>query len=539
MNLGSIGNKKVYWISLFALTIRLYIAWRPLQYIDNLLIPDDTYLALKIAKNFAIGAGLTFDGIHLTNGFQPLYVFLVSPLYLLFRQDLITPVHICLSICAVFNVLTGLLIYRILSRLTDTRKGLIALILWSFSPRVIANGINGLESSLSLFFVALTVWFYIASVRSAGGATRRSPYLLGVFLGLSIFARIDAVFLLLAMSVDFILVSWKRSKSTNLVSLAINLGKMYLTAFLVLLPWWLFQSLYFKNLLPVSGEAVRYQALSYVNHSPSLGFFKDRLVLSLMQWLNSPFQFMSFSRLPALWEILSVVVVVAGVFVILVRKQKLAHSLSPLNFLWIMSLGLLFLYSFYVPAHWFFKRYYYPVIFILVMYWGVLFDMIFSIMSQKLKMPKIVSTALFVLFGGIMFYSGLQSFLFARPDSAVGCDSDGCSGYYQVALWIQDQVADGDIIGSYQSGALGYFLADNRVINLDGVVNGEALAALKNNSAFEYIRSEDINFVADWNINIKHLLVDHNTYELTDQEMTLVGTGPPQQTMEYYLFRVR
>ncbi len=41
--------------------LRLYLAWRPLAYLDNLFIPDDAYISLKIAKNIASGLGITFD----------------------------------------------------------------------------------------------------------------------------------------------------------------------------------------------------------------------------------------------------------------------------------------------------------------------------------------------------------------------------------------------------------------------------------------------------------------------------------------------
>lgn len=39
--------------------------------IDNFTI-DDTYLYLQVARNAGMGEGFTFDGIHRTNGFQPL-----------------------------------------------------------------------------------------------------------------------------------------------------------------------------------------------------------------------------------------------------------------------------------------------------------------------------------------------------------------------------------------------------------------------------------------------------------------------------------
>ena len=48
---------------------------------------DDSFYAFQIARNIAGGQGATFDGVHPTNGFQPLYVAILVPIYLLFGSD--------------------------------------------------------------------------------------------------------------------------------------------------------------------------------------------------------------------------------------------------------------------------------------------------------------------------------------------------------------------------------------------------------------------------------------------------------------------
>ncbi|MEK7250053.1 MAG: hypothetical protein AAB209_06475, partial [Bacteroidota bacterium] len=58
--------------------IRCIVAARPLEYLDGLTIPDDAYLSLTIARNIAKGLGPLY-GFEYTNGFQPLYVFLMVP----------------------------------------------------------------------------------------------------------------------------------------------------------------------------------------------------------------------------------------------------------------------------------------------------------------------------------------------------------------------------------------------------------------------------------------------------------------------------
>jgi hypothetical protein len=62
------------------LAIRLAVVVRPLEFLDDLAIPDDAYLSLTLARNIARGHGPLY-GLAPTNGFQPLYVFLMAPVF--------------------------------------------------------------------------------------------------------------------------------------------------------------------------------------------------------------------------------------------------------------------------------------------------------------------------------------------------------------------------------------------------------------------------------------------------------------------------
>ena len=52
----------------------------PFRFILN-FAQDDSFFYLKTAQNFVNGSGLTFDGINSTNGFHPLYFFIISLLF--------------------------------------------------------------------------------------------------------------------------------------------------------------------------------------------------------------------------------------------------------------------------------------------------------------------------------------------------------------------------------------------------------------------------------------------------------------------------
>ncbi len=118
----------------------------------NGFLYDDSFYAFKIAQNLAGGLGASFDGIHPTNGFQPLYVFMLVPFYWLYPSDLISPIYAALALSALFTALTTALLFKIVSRYTSAKIALLAAGIWAFSPVVTKQAANGLETSLALFF---------------------------------------------------------------------------------------------------------------------------------------------------------------------------------------------------------------------------------------------------------------------------------------------------------------------------------------------------------------------------------------------------
>ncbi len=75
------GDRVGWGIALFAFAI---IARPALLLPDESLLTsftDDTYDYLVVARHVAAGNGFTFDRLHATNGYQPLWLFLPVPLY--------------------------------------------------------------------------------------------------------------------------------------------------------------------------------------------------------------------------------------------------------------------------------------------------------------------------------------------------------------------------------------------------------------------------------------------------------------------------
>ena len=57
--------------------VRGWLLGRPIAALDGRSLPDDAYIAMEIARNIGWGQGPRFVD-YLTNGFQPLFVWLAA-----------------------------------------------------------------------------------------------------------------------------------------------------------------------------------------------------------------------------------------------------------------------------------------------------------------------------------------------------------------------------------------------------------------------------------------------------------------------------
>src|SRR4030095_357231 len=84
---------------------------------------DDGYYVLAIARRIGLGQGVTYDGTTLTNGFQPLWVFLCAPLFWLSDGERLSGVRYVLVfhwlLYALGALLTAALAERVFAKSTD------------------------------------------------------------------------------------------------------------------------------------------------------------------------------------------------------------------------------------------------------------------------------------------------------------------------------------------------------------------------------------------------------------------------------------
>lgn len=151
---------------------------------------DDGYYYLEIARNFAREGRFTFDTIHHTNGFHPLW-----QLLLIVLASISTDQIILLRLAMLFSTLlfltTAVILYRLVFRYAGRPAALAAVVLWTMTPGLIRWQNQGMENTV---FVPLLLGA-VASIDCYGHqpTNRRLALQLGTILGLLMWSRSDSV----------------------------------------------------------------------------------------------------------------------------------------------------------------------------------------------------------------------------------------------------------------------------------------------------------------------------------------------------------
>jgi hypothetical protein len=507
--------------ALFAiLAFHLAVAWQDLGTLArNGFLYDDGFYAFKIAENIAHGEGATFDGIHPTTGFQPLYVLLLVPAFALSGGDLAAPVYAALTMLAIFTCLTAYVLYRICRRYVGWRASLAAALIWSFSPIVTKQTANGLETALASFMIAVSVFYYLDRIRPLEhpGAARFMK--LGILLGLMVLSRIDGVILILAMLLDYlVLLRARRVPAKRLASLSL----VPLGVFALYGPWLLFNIVVCGSPLQDSGSATRFLSLAYAGYfgygagdmgamGPDSSFIWAHMAhavstLKVVPPLHVVFRLLdkagtmlgSFGGFHAAGNVIGFLALGGfGIAAFTWGRDKEKRGRGELHFLIFFAVALLASYATYIFGMFFFLRYFYPIYMIACIYFALILHDAHAWYLRRSIAPKravaLAAAAYFALFG---FFAYSKAFRSAPVYP-----------FYDIARWVRENTGKDEKIGVFQCGMIGY-LSDRRVINLDGKVNRDALKAMKNGTVSEYLRAEGIDVVIDHGDIIKIFLSD-------------------------------
>ncbi len=151
--------------------------------------PDDAFYYLEIARRIDHGQGFSFDGIHATNGFHPLWQWILAGVGLgvggqtaFVRADLL--------VCLVLTFAALALIIRVVWSWLGPGPALMGAVLVVHGRDAMTSFVDGMEGALSLLCLALVVtalvWYFEAP------STRRAA-LVGALSAVLVLARLDMV----------------------------------------------------------------------------------------------------------------------------------------------------------------------------------------------------------------------------------------------------------------------------------------------------------------------------------------------------------
>jgi hypothetical protein len=216
-------------------------------------IPDDTGYFYKIALNVALGKGLTFDGINETNGFQPLWLYMLLPLAWAMRE---APVDLYLRATLIYQLslvaIAGVVFFFAMSLYSRRSVALAATTLFYIFG--IGYFANGMETGILVLCVSVLLYFSLKYLPFSGSSTSKHAFVFGLLLGLTVLARLDMVFLLVVI---YAFVLWQILFKTKRADRIQHIKQLLANAIAftsTTMPYFIYNKMKFGAIMPISGQ---------------------------------------------------------------------------------------------------------------------------------------------------------------------------------------------------------------------------------------------------------------------------------------------
>lgn len=454
------------------------------------LLYDDAYYYLGVARSLAAGAGSTFDGLHATNGYHPLWCWLLVPVAALL-SDPGTVARAAGLLWFALAAAVPVALWWALRPRTGPAGAVLGAALVGLQPWL-PPGLarpNGLETPL--YALAICV-FLGAFERTVPRASPRGFFLLGTFLGAVILARLDGG--LLAVAAAALLLARRRIRPVVFLALG---------AVLVAGPSLVWNAARFGSPLPVSGQVVSMEAAKErerLGGTLSVRNLRHRAVVGLRDVPNAMVGGVIEGTALAgplrrlRWPTALATLSVAGVCAALALRRRrrrgdpaddaltllllfaLAHGAAYAGWLWTAGEARYRLYYF-LPQ------------------WLALGACLGAAVGPPLwrRVPhRPVRAALAV---ALLLGSSTRLVVAARGRfEQAGDDPRPVAGRY-VYGWVARTLPKEAVLGARDAGRLGWF-APQRVVNLDGLINdAEMVRVLRDGREADYLLRSPIRYV--------------------------------------------
>lgn len=467
---------------IFGLFYRLWPLLAGMPLLSTFFIIEDGYITLTVARNIATGLGMTVsDGTIPTNGVQPLSTLLFALPYIALAADKVASLYLIHLMLAGFGLAAFLAVHAVARRILPEDTGGIwpwcVALLWFLGPLLLRHSMNGLETGLYTACVLCLLLLFHRLMVTGDAATTGQRLLLGAFCGLTVLARIDAVFLVTAL---FLVWAWdelfiRRNGFATMLARLVPPGVLSL---LVAGPWFVSNFLRFGSIMPISGTSQSHLA----GFGSNAGWVPVKLFETMMPMLPVPRVFEQ--SLPV--QVLAMLAVVTCCIVLLVhtfrKSSPAARRIVTVYMLFAVSLATY--YGLFFGAPHFLGRYFAPLAPLLIL---AALVTVLQISQFSPQIGRFVPPV----------YLGVSAFLCALLLGRALLPGVTKLGHEQVLAWTASNVPDAAWVAAAQTGALGYW--HDRTINLDGKTNINALQAhWRDGHILNYVVEGPADYVIDW-----------------------------------------
>ncbi len=504
-------------LSLVFLTLLAYGV--PLLSDQNILFSwfttDDAFYYFKVAENITRGLGSTFDGIAATNGYHPLWMVILIPVFVFTRVNRILPLRLTVLIQLCLAVGTSLVAYQTLKTRTSRVTAFLFSVFWVLYPPILSTTSNGTEAILNAFMLTL---FWAKIVRVSPGAPVKEmtarPYLeLGWIGVLVLFSRLDNIFLLgmvgVALGVRY-LFSGSEHSFGDLLRKLLKIELAYFAPIFASLGVFLiWNRIIFQTWMPISGQVKRYWGTleNTIYGAPVNGvgdfigeFFSPNSNMGPWSLVTKPlFTFMDSFQVDYYFGTqqisMGLLVLIAGAFVLgyLVRSHRdylyrtgKEWYLDAFLFGAILQIAYYKLGGYYAPRDWHWVLEY----FLIMLFLAIILEIICKTMQEAAPKISPLPLAFVTLLGvGLIsrpYFLKLQS----------GAPGQKPHFYLEKTTWVEERTEPGAVIGMTGSGSTAYFIEDRTVMNIDGLINGKAyLDHLKAENGVDYLAENNVGYL--------------------------------------------
>lgn len=479
------------------LALRLSFAWLDLDTLTVKILPDDAFYYFVTADRISNGQNITFDSITPSNGYHPLWLFFLVPIYLVPGRSL--PLHLALTASSLCDVIAAVLVALAAGRLTGSKvAALFTLTFYLVLPRNVLASVSGVESSLTAMLLGALLLTLVSIRREPRDDWVRWSVLTGVLGGLMVLARLESMLVFAAvLAIIAMLHSGIRRWRAPLVTGAV--------AAAVIAPWFLWSLVAVGTVIPVSAESTTWSVrerfsvanpdatiIDRVQHGISYTRDVLRTLLPHLYLPAKPFAAVLFAGTAFVGA--HFLLFSRGLLRRTTANQLLIAGLPLAAFAVMLLTNCLYRWS---VRGWYFA-WGMPTVALAI---GVAFAYLQAAITSSGWFSGRKMCAVAKRTRGLLLYGALVTFLaaaYAGPArDAWRADSFPFQGgNLQAARYLKANTEPDARVASFNAGVVGYF-SERVVINIDGVVNPDAFRALREHRLLEYLRSADVSYAAD------------------------------------------